>query len=121
MGAWWTRYPEDPDFSGAIEPDPAQFITGGQSLYLRMDTGKGVAAAQNLTLKPDTASSGRNNACRLCVMRNTPDESCRNVGHNQDRRVRGSLEWSVSPDATAGNSCWMRERDRHCYTIRLFP
>lgn len=55
MGAWWTRYPEDPDFSGAIEPDPAQFITGGQSLYLRMDTGKGVAAAQNLTLKPDTA------------------------------------------------------------------
>ena len=53
LGAWYTAYPADPEFTGAIEPDPTQFITGGQSLYLRMDTGKRVAATQNIRLKPD--------------------------------------------------------------------
>ena len=54
IGAWIVKYPSDPAFSGAIEPDPFEFITGGQSLYLRMDAGKSVFAVQNLRLKPDT-------------------------------------------------------------------
>lgn len=55
LGAWYVAYPSDPDFDGAIEPDSSEFVTGGQSLYLRMDAGKhGVSASQNIKLKPDT-------------------------------------------------------------------
>lgn len=53
IGAWIVPPPSDPTFVGAIKPDPFDFISGGQSLYLRMDAGAtAVQAAQGLRLKP---------------------------------------------------------------------
>ncbi len=54
LGAWLLSYPSDPSFAGAIETDPTTFVSGGKSLYMRMDSGTRLDAVQNLMLRPDT-------------------------------------------------------------------
>ena len=95
-GAWHTAYPQDPDFDGAIEPDSAEFITGGQSLYLRKDAGKaGVAASQNFQLKPDTEYTF-SYWIKHNIDMSSGANAVVNVGRNifmPETQMRGNLDW----------------------------
>ena len=96
LGAWHVAYPSDSDFEGALEPDSSRFVTGGQSIYLRMDAGKrGVSAQQNLKLKPDTEYT-----FSYWIKHNIDHSSGANavvyVGKNifmPELQMRGNLDW----------------------------
>lgn len=52
LGEWFIPFPSDSNFEGAIEPDGSTFISGGQSVYMRMDKGRHLAATQLVKLEP---------------------------------------------------------------------
>ena len=95
IGAWFARYPADPEFVGAIEPDFSTFITGGQSLHLKMEKGKSVAASQNFKLKPGTEYTF-SYWIKNDIAPSSGVNAVVNVGRNifmPELQIRGKAEW----------------------------
>jgi hypothetical protein len=54
IGSWLVQLPSSADFIGRLELDYGTFISGGRSLYMKLDAGPRLDAVQDLKLKPDT-------------------------------------------------------------------